>query len=353
MRNKTIDIAKGLGILFVVLGHNWITFTGSGELYNVIYSFQLLLFFYLSGIFHNQNRPLASLAARKADALLKPYFVVLLVVGIVKSIYTGKTSLLYFLGILYANGNTIDWTPLWFLPHLFAVVIFDWVIIKTCADIIKRPEVLWFLVALFLLIGGLPMRLFWLRPLPALGFSSHPLLSGMTLEGLPFNLDIILIPSAYFLLGHLTSEKALQFKPDPILLITAFVTFIGLHYFFNETMDLNYRRYGNVIICALQTLTATYVVLSLASMINGWSPSRTIFSYIGEASLIILLFHAPLQDSIYAALQGSYSYHPVRHGLMAFLGSVAGSLLIYEIIGRTKWLCALIMPLPHYTTKKA
>lgn len=46
-----IDIARGLGIAAVVLGHNWIVLHEKGELFRVIYSFHLPLFFFFLAYF--------------------------------------------------------------------------------------------------------------------------------------------------------------------------------------------------------------------------------------------------------------------------------------------------------------
>ncbi|MEO7862090.1 MAG: acyltransferase family protein [Nitrospirales bacterium] len=61
LRNKTVDIAKGLGILLVVFGHNWIVLHEKGELFRVIFSFHVPLFFFLSGIFFKETTSLFSL----------------------------------------------------------------------------------------------------------------------------------------------------------------------------------------------------------------------------------------------------------------------------------------------------
>jgi fucose 4-O-acetylase-like acetyltransferase len=50
-RNKTIDIAKAIGILAIVAGHN--PAFSQGELYNILFSFHLPLFLFLSGAFLN------------------------------------------------------------------------------------------------------------------------------------------------------------------------------------------------------------------------------------------------------------------------------------------------------------
>ena len=48
-RIEWIDIAKGFGILLVILGHT-IAYDCSHIVYNSIYSFHMPLFFFLSGV---------------------------------------------------------------------------------------------------------------------------------------------------------------------------------------------------------------------------------------------------------------------------------------------------------------
>ena len=75
-RNITIDIAKGLGIVLVVLGHNWIAQENT-ELFEIIFSFHMPLFFFLAGVFVGDSNNIIDFIIKKTDALLKPYFVVL------------------------------------------------------------------------------------------------------------------------------------------------------------------------------------------------------------------------------------------------------------------------------------
>ena len=77
-----IDIAKGIGILLVVLAHNDL----SGYhpyLHRLIYAFHMPLFFFLSGIFFKPERKFKELFKRRFDGLIKPLiFVILLIYGI-------------------------------------------------------------------------------------------------------------------------------------------------------------------------------------------------------------------------------------------------------------------------------
>jgi fucose 4-O-acetylase-like acetyltransferase len=154
MRNKTVDIAKGLGILFVVFGHNWIVLHEKGELYRIIFSFHIPLFFFLSGVFLKETGSLPSFLKSRANSLLKPYFVVLCGLGLAQ-IVAGKGSLFYFVGLLYSTGSTIAWTPLWFLPYLFIVIIFSWLTVKIFTNNLLNQKIIALLPGLFLLSGVL------------------------------------------------------------------------------------------------------------------------------------------------------------------------------------------------------
>lgn len=83
-RIATIDIARGIGILLVVFSHNWIM-SLSRELHDIIYSFQMPLFFFLSGIFFRYNRQFLRFSVNKSDRLLKPFYVVLLSLGLLNT----------------------------------------------------------------------------------------------------------------------------------------------------------------------------------------------------------------------------------------------------------------------------
>src|SRR5690348_12784027 len=106
-RNSTIDVAKGIGIFFVVLGHNWLSTHEKSELSRVIFSFHMPLFFFLSGIFLRTSDCILHFAKVRAASLLKPYFVVLTTLGLVKMLQStlhgeaGAHGLDYFIGMLY------------------------------------------------------------------------------------------------------------------------------------------------------------------------------------------------------------------------------------------------------------
>jgi polysaccharide biosynthesis protein PslL len=126
-RNLTVDIAKGIGIILVVFGHNWIVKHESGELFRIIFSFHVPLFFFMSGFFIKPSDGLKKFIFRRADTLLKPYLTILLLIGVLKIFNPFSVEKIpfwkYLLGVLYASGPTIEGVALWFLPHLFVASI--------------------------------------------------------------------------------------------------------------------------------------------------------------------------------------------------------------------------------------
>ncbi|MDZ1963948.1 acyltransferase family protein, partial [Klebsiella pneumoniae] len=80
MRETWVDYAKGIGIILVVFGHANRGLYSSGiyispEIYhyldNVIYSFHMPLFFFLSGLFFVRESANKQVISSQADSLIK------------------------------------------------------------------------------------------------------------------------------------------------------------------------------------------------------------------------------------------------------------------------------------------
>jgi hypothetical protein len=110
------------------------------------------LFVFFSGVFLNIDRPFFESVIRKADGLLKPYLVVLLVLGMVYAAM-GALLLPYIVGVLYATGPTIALVPLWFLPHLFICLLAGIAVLQLCKRL-ALPRYGYIFLLLFLLMVG-------------------------------------------------------------------------------------------------------------------------------------------------------------------------------------------------------
>ena len=123
-----VDVAKAIGIYFIVLGHVLTT----GTLRRWIFAFHVPLFFFLAGVTLKTNSTWMDFVKKKAKGLLIPYisfsFVSMAIYEVMVAFLGMKGEKLKFprdlLVVLYGNSrpDIMKWnTPLWFLPCLFAV----------------------------------------------------------------------------------------------------------------------------------------------------------------------------------------------------------------------------------------
>ena len=127
-RVSLIDIAKGLSILIVVLGHTLLLDNSLHKVNVVMGIFRLPFFFFLSGIFFSTKKSFLSYSIYKFDGLVKPFITTIVLVSILRLVTSESTSTFYqFLSMLYGTGDSLGWpwSPMWFLPHLWTVFVFS------------------------------------------------------------------------------------------------------------------------------------------------------------------------------------------------------------------------------------
>lgn len=151
-RDRSIDIAKGIAILLVVVGHSHCV---TGLAHQIIYSFHMPLFFIFAGWFY-KKRDIAVSMKKDFMRLIVPY----LVFGGICALKFSVTSAMrhdwqniieQFLGILWATTNRSDdliWGEMpstgiiWFLPALFwCKNIYNIISVKFSKPHIKLPIV--------------------------------------------------------------------------------------------------------------------------------------------------------------------------------------------------------------------
>ncbi len=345
-RYKHIDITKGIGILSIVLGHNYVIAYHHGELWNVLFSFHLPLFFFLSGIFMNPQYELRVYTIKRVDAYLKPYFVSLILLGTIIIPFQGVNALKYFAQILYGVGAVlpVEWVQLWFLPHLFAVSIFSYLCyIKT--NIIDK-SLLFKATFLTVILSTGFFGIKYLFKIPAFGMHIIP-------RGLPFSLDLILLSSFYFLLGNVLKNEVLDFKFNLRMFLLAILVFAILHFKYNYTIDFHMRRYDNLVVCTSASVIGIYIVLSISSLIRKTTILSYCLSYIGSASLFVFIFHNYVQLETIKFLQASLSGNKyIIIPIIAFVSfnmAVLVPLLLYELVKRNTAMRMIFLPIKSNT----
>ena len=356
-RNSTIDIAKGLGIILVVLGHSQIVLTRSPELYRIIFSFHLPLFFFLSGVFLRNSDNFWRFLRKRANVLLKPYFSVLGTIGIYLFILRYIPVKNYFIYVLYATGSTIEaisketliplWflphlTPLWFLPHLFITLVFSYLVLKLSQ---RLPQHSLARIVLYVTIFSLGVIFvhFWQKSLLVTSDPMLPPVEAIRWMGLPFSLDLVFLTSGFVLFGNFWAKQVQFFSFKLLKFVCAVMVFFAFHHFYNETIDLNNRLFGNFLICTLQAFLGIYIILSISSLISQNKVAANSLSYIGCSSLFILMFHWVVMDAV-MKLTHIFSRYENANGLVAILAGVVLPVIFQNVSKRHYILAVALLP---------
>lgn len=347
MRNATIDISKGIGILSVVLCHNWIAYNNH-ELNRIIYSFHMPLFFFIAGIFFNPNSSFKLFVSNKFQSLLKPYFVVLLVLFLFNYFFNfvTKTSFdntKYFFKLLYGSSSTLNWAPLWFLPHLFLVFIAGWFVHHNIFRHLQHSFYKVIFLSIMLLVGMLTIQTFWLAPVDPFGLNLI-LYNKNLLHGLPFDIDIILVTLPFFMFGALCAKKMQYFQFNIVYTALSLVIFIVLHYSYNYSISFHLRQYDDFMVSTLQIITGIYLVFFIASLCTKFNILSKVLSYLGQASLFILIFHYPIQRFIIFNMQFHLPQFKTQVAFVAMVISIVCSVMLWQVIQNYSWLKTIFLP---------
>lgn len=278
-----IDIAKGIGIILVVLGHN--VNTGS-SLFNYIYFFHMPLFFFLSGyLFKSEKYPnVRKFVVDKFKKLLIPY----LVFGIV--------SIMFFL-IKNSSSNCIKELvlsmrtrlpfnePIWFLTSLFLV------------------ELMYFILDTKIKNGSIKGLILLITSSIAYKSVNSPCL--------PWTLDTAAYYILFFYIGSLMNRhdiinKVLSVYNEKrinkkllicnISIITALVlnviSYIKAPMIYSFIIPGFYI--GNFIMSVIIAMSGIIMVIIVANVFC----EERILIYLGKNTLFILCVHNPLRDFI-------------------------------------------------------
>lgn len=297
-----LDIAKGISIFFIVLGH-----TSYGFLHNFCFSFNSVIFFILSGMsfsrlknekddllcFDNRNRN--TLLKNVAKRLLFPYFVwgsisiaiYYLLEGIVLSnLQTGGNKnfalLPNFIGLVYGNSESgffEYYRPLWFIPCLVVVEIIWFAVLKAMYRIPRKGA--WILygaaMLLFLLFGIMENCLGWELVLP-------------------FEMESAIFMCFFFGVGLLIRshgerviKKFYMLRNSKIFILLlplwAAIAFVGVY--MNGGTDTRSDYFGNIGLFIFNAVWISLGIIYIAFAVK----TIPFMEYIGKRTLAILVMH--------------------------------------------------------------
>lgn len=310
-----LDIAKGIAIIFIVVGHNGLLYNETipgGEplrLVHFAFTFHLPVFFIASGYFFKASQELSgSYFKKSARSLLLPYLITCILIiagsmlmGLVLGV-SPVTELFRWLGAsLYGEGAQN--------PNSFFVV--------------ERIGGIWFLLALFwaqiVVIAANKTKhpWLWIASLFVIGWASAQYI------WLPWSIQSGLLAAVFLNIGRQLREKDIFGKyltSKPLIGITLLVWLV---YIFGTTKDMSFAQFilPSGVFDIFGSLCAAFFVFSASRGIELHAAHVSRFlQWIGRNTLVIFCIHI-LEDNIMMPVW--IALEPVLGGLFGAGGWVA------------------------------
>ena len=288
-RIRFFDIAKGIAILAVILGHSaietnlFVPHRTAQIVLSICFSFHMPLFFILSGYFMHPERRFRWM--KEAKQLLFTYVVTALCVLV------GVTCMATFdhesraialrqwgMAAIYGSGDISNLT-LWRVD--------------------LRIGAIWFLLALFwarLLLhclARLPYTPVWVALCFAVGYVSAQYVL------LPWSIQAGMCAAAFLYLGYLAKKCDLLgvVKRFPFAWAIAFIIWVVDIMFFGG-MSMAVNNYGSrPVLAVIGSIAGTLCVVGISQLIDRVPAMGSVLSRIGQASLAILCVHL-IEDDV-------------------------------------------------------
>lgn len=284
IREHYIDVAKGIAMILVIIGHITILPTW---LYAWINSFHMPLFFFLSGMVYNPNKydKFRDFFKAKFKGLIVPYFFLCLIIWVVARIFCNPDgffkilTLQQFIGIFVSFRRSNFYASLWFFLALFFSEILMYPIVKIIDKKIIKEKIKGWLLA-FIAIA-----------LSIIGFVVlHYIKNGFFLS-----LDLIPLTACFVMFGYITKLNKEGFKkvvklPASLIYIVISVAFTYLNFKLYGASSLYNSVVGNYIYYMLAAFAGTLFVITICKKIN----KNRVLEYIGKNTIIYYAFQKPV-----------------------------------------------------------
>jgi acyltransferase len=310
-RISWIDIARGIGIIFVIYAHVFYVLGSSGYSY-LLYAFHIPLFFFLSGVVFNKPSSLIAFLKKSVKRLLVPYFIfAFMMYGLwafhVKTTNTNINSpevTRQFFSIFYGNSNNglVFNDALWFLPALFVTRIAFSFITKV---IVKRTYIL--LILLFFSVVGYLLSV-----------------SAPTIK-LPFGIETVFSAIVFYGLGFLwnRSEKAKEFVFNnkyllfPILLVSGSILATVDFNHYGHPIDMRTNQLNNYFLFYTNAFLGIFTWLAFSKILN----NNSILETIGKNSLILFAWH-PIVFTYITIVFNKFSNSEIIKSIMTLIPAI-------------------------------
>lgn len=281
-RIRSLDIAKGMGLILVVFGH---LFSYGGKISNAIFSFHMPLFFFISGLLSNYQKSegLSDYIKKKVKGLLVPYAIFCIIGALVDLIVPSWRSCLGWTTlweVLYLAGpESLHVGQIWFLICLFWVELAGYFIDRFCRN--DPWLTLLILLASFCLGSNIQFI--------------NQLLSIFPFNRLPLKLDSALMAIPLFYIGHLLrgsyDSTSIQRSGRSISLCAAaalYIADLAASLYLLGPVNISSISYSNPATYLFCGISGTIATLLLANSMQGCPFLETL----GRHSLVLFSLHS-------------------------------------------------------------
>lgn len=280
-RDKVIDVAKGIGIILVILAH---VLKGKNIfVLEVIYYFHMPLFFFISGLlsYYDKSNNFKEFLLKKFKSIIIPYIVFSIISFMYWALIERKlrnqmdVSLLEnFLNIFIFRVDENKYIyniVLWFLPCLFVSEIILYVYRK-------MTNIIGMLISLINLSIGL-------------------ILAKSSLI-FPFALETALIASFFMYIGFLYKKFNLQISNINKKILALMFILSNIIIIISNSLNLKVNmlnhEYSNIYLFILASFSGITIIFLLSNKIR----NNKILNFLGKNSLMLMCLHEPLKRFI-------------------------------------------------------
>lgn len=276
-----LDIAKGIAIIAIILGH-----LGSNTINRVVFTFHVPIFFIITGYFINKKYTIKEFIENKFKRLIIPYFVTSILIIII-SIFSIKLfygvnffnwigAKQYLIATIYGAGDNHVFLgykiraigAIWFLWASFWASI----LLRISLELKKEYRILF--IAILFVIGYFSSKIIWLPLSIQAGFCAT-----------------LFMYVGYLINTYFDKYKHIYIKYKKHIIIISLLIWIQFIYSF-KSFWLVHCDIGRGIIDIIGSLCACYCIIIISKVIKTKTRfTYKIFEFLGRYSLLILCIH--------------------------------------------------------------
>ena len=277
-RNKSIDIAKGLLILCVVIGHG----TQNQSLSDFMYRFHMPLFLILSGCFLKKVEDVGTYAKMKATRLLTPYLIYMAIDFLFFDHLHNFSRIIHYLyGGRFING------VYWYITSLYIALVVAVILLNK----LNKKQ----LMVIGIVGGG--TAIIESNIIGSISLLKRP--------GIPFDADVSLLVLSYLIVGYILKDRIVDlFQRQSLKLDVIAIGVIGLlilehllmeKYGVSRQIDMKLVVYKNPISVYIIPTLYGFVIARLSAFIERNCGRLSLcLEYVGSVTIPIMFLHEPL-----------------------------------------------------------